>query len=130
MRLFSCVLSNNSALGGRDGVYNAQNPIPGAVGAGKGGAVFSENGQVAFQNVLAVGNSAMGALRRSGLNQEANGPTLGGALSAVGGAVYIASSTFVSNVATGRVSAIIQPAASARPVAGRVPSGKCLVPGD
>jgi hypothetical protein len=106
VRLISCVLSNNAALGGRDGQTFVPNMTPAAVGAGRGGAVSSENGQVTFQNVLAVGNWAMGALRLSGMAQEGNGPTLGGALSAVGGTVYITNSSFVSNVATGRVSAL------------------------
>ena len=107
VRLMSCVLSNNWALGGRDGQVHPENPTQAAAGAGHGGAVFSKNGQVVFQNVLAVGNSVVGGLTRSGLSQLPNGPTLGGALSAVGGAVYITNSTFVSNVATGRASAVV-----------------------
>lgn len=81
IKLTSCILSNNTASGGKAAPE-------GAAGPGRGGAIFVRDGSVWIHNSMVLSNTAEGGVMHS--FEPFASPASGDAL---GGAVYLANST-------------------------------------
>ena len=102
--LFSCVLTNNSAIGG-DGVGDLGTTV-GRGGAARGGAVFNSGGTFQASNCLFRANSVFGGT--GGLPQGLHPSSGGDGGEALGGAIFtqtasmkLFATSFLFNSATG-----------------------------
>ncbi|HMP84605.1 MAG TPA: choice-of-anchor Q domain-containing protein, partial [Verrucomicrobiota bacterium] len=84
VRLVSCLLTNNSVMGGMGGLRGFPYPDDGIGGEGRGGAILNRGGTVLLQSVNMVSNTASGA---PGVPDTAFTP-IGTAGDGFGGAIY------------------------------------------
>jgi hypothetical protein len=83
LRLFSCIFSNNQAIGGQGGGVNP---------SARGGAVFNRSGTIWADGLISISNSAIGTYRGGG-----GGAGLGGAIFSQGGVVSMVRAAFIGN---------------------------------
>ena len=104
VRLVSCTLSNNSAVGGTGGAISPYYLSPTAGGAGRGGAVFNDHGSILLSDVLVVSNSVLGGfIQLVSPWRGTNGHGRGGAIGSRGGSMTVTGSVFRGNLATGQI---------------------------
>lgn len=98
--LVSCLLSNNSVVGGMGGTAAYPYPDNGAGGEGLGGAILNRGGLLQLYSVRLLGNWASGAAGvpiTTGYGPDVPGNAMGGAIYSTNGSVTLADCSLVSN---------------------------------
>ncbi|MDB6032065.1 MAG: hypothetical protein JWM16_2403, partial [Verrucomicrobiales bacterium] len=108
--LTSCILSNNSVLGGVGGSYSGPDMLGAkSGGAGNGGAICVINGELSATGCVFARNWAMGATGGNtfkDLSFAPPGSSYGGAVCNVGGNLKLTNNVFVSNLSTGSLAVL------------------------